>query len=344
MKLPLPSSSRRPGRLATLLAAGTCAVLFSACQRDPNRAKQTYFDAANKYFAQQKYDEAVIEYRNALKYDPKFGEARYKLGQAYARTGDAQNAFREYVRAADLMPDNADVQLMAGRFLLINRQFEDARGRAQRVLGRDQRNVDAQILLGNAMAGLRDLDGAIAEMQTALEIDPARAGTYTTLGQMQRAQGDVTNAEETFKKAVAMAPKSLNARLALGQERLRQPLADIAFAARPPVTQPIEAEPRRDGREIGLERAQRILWLGIMQAHEGVLHDLFGVSPVASDPVGQREHGRTQLGEGAIEGHAVWTFWAVRTRCIASFAWCHDTRRRPGQKKKPGTLRSILSA
>src|SRR5712692_5982816 len=127
-----------------------------------------------------------------------------------------------------------------------------------------------------------------------------------------------------------------NAGFALGQEGLRQPLADIGFAPRMLIAEPIEAEPRGDGREIGLERAQRILWLGIMQAHEGVLHDLFGVSPVASDPVGQREHGRTQLGEGAIEGHAVWTFWAVRTRCIASFAWCHDTRRRPGQKQKPG--------
>jgi len=216
MKRQSRSSSARPGHLRLLLATGACAILLSACQRDPNVARQAYFDAGNKYFAQQKYDEAVIEYRNAIKHDPKFGEARYRLGQAYARIGDPQNAFREYIRAADLLPGNVDVQLMAGRFLLIRGQFEDARGRAQRVLDRDRRNIDAQILLGNALAGLRDLDGAITEMQTALEIDPTRAGIYTTLGQMQRAQGDVKTAEATFKKAVAAAPKSVNAHLALG--------------------------------------------------------------------------------------------------------------------------------
>ena len=79
-----------------------------------------------------------------------------------------------------------------------------------------------------------------------------------------------------------------------------------------------------------------------MQAHECVLYDLLGVGPVADDPVGEREHLGAELSEGAIEPHCTETEWANFTRCVASFAWCHDTRRRPGQKKKPGILRSSL--
>jgi hypothetical protein len=96
-----------------------------------------------------------------------------------------------------------------------------------------------------------------------------------------------------------------NAGFALRQEGFRQPLAHIGFAARLPIAQAIEAEPRSDRREIGLERAHRIFRSGIVQTHEGVLHDLLGVSPVAGDPVGQCKHGRAQLGEGWIESHAV---------------------------------------
>src|SRR5262245_59102809 len=70
------------------------------------------------------------------------------------------------------------------------------------------------------------------------------------------------------------------------------------------------------------------------------LHDVVGVGAAAGDPIGEREHGRPQFGKGAFECHARTVSAAFS---IASFAWRHDTRRRPGQKKKPGNLRSTLS-
>ncbi len=48
------------------------------------------------------------------------------------------------------MPDNIEAQLKAGRFLLVARQFEDAKTRAQKVLTAHPKNVEAQVLLGNA--------------------------------------------------------------------------------------------------------------------------------------------------------------------------------------------------
>ena len=46
-----------------------------------------------------------MQYRNALQQDPRFGEARLKLADAYVQAGDPQSAYREYVRAADLLPE-----------------------------------------------------------------------------------------------------------------------------------------------------------------------------------------------------------------------------------------------
>ena len=130
----------------------------------------------------------------------------------------------------------------------------------------------------------------------------------------------------------------------LCHQRLRQPFPDIGFTSGLLVAQAIEAEAGGDCRKIGFQRTDRILRLGIVQAHEGVLHDLLGVRAVTGDPVSQREHRRPQLGKGLVQAQAEWPARTVRTRCTASFASCHDTRRRPNQKKKPGILRSSLSA
>ena len=37
---------------------------------------------------EQKYDEAIVEYRNALQQDPKFADARFKLAEAYVAKND----------------------------------------------------------------------------------------------------------------------------------------------------------------------------------------------------------------------------------------------------------------
>ena len=216
----------------TVVALTSAGLLFGSCRRDPETAKRAYYDSAMSHFDQAKYPEAIIELRNALQIDPRFGAARFKLAQAYARAGDAPNALHEAVRSADQLPDNVEAQLTAGRLLLLARQFEDAKARARKVLETNPRNVDAQVLLGNALAGMRDLDGAVSEMTIALELDPSRVTSYTVLGQMQRAQGDVRAAEATFRNAVAIAPKSLKVHLAMGNffwSTGRQAEAESAF-------------------------------------------------------------------------------------------------------------------
>ena len=76
--------------------------------------------------------EAVIEYRSAIRLAPQRGDARMKLADVYLETRDSGAALREYVRAADLMPENPTVQIQAGSLLLLAGAFEDAQTRAAR--------------------------------------------------------------------------------------------------------------------------------------------------------------------------------------------------------------------
>jgi len=205
------------------------AVLASGACSNPEQEKQAYFENANRFLEQKKYAEAIVEYRNALRVDGKFGQARFKLGEAYEATGNASAAYAEFVRAADLMPENVDAQLKSAQFLLLAGQFLDAKTRAERVLERNKTNVEAQVIVGNALAGLKDLTGAVSQMEEAIKLEPGRSQTYANLAMLRMAQGDRNQAEEAFNRAVELDPKSILAWLAL---------ANFQFST----NQPAEAE------------------------------------------------------------------------------------------------------
>src|SRR5262245_20933267 len=81
------------------------AVAVSSCSTDPQTAKLAYVKSGDAYVAEKKYSEAIIQYRNAIQKDPRDGGVRVKLAETYFAAGDNPNGFREYLRAADLLPD-----------------------------------------------------------------------------------------------------------------------------------------------------------------------------------------------------------------------------------------------
>jgi len=188
------------------------AVLASSCRRD---TADEHLARANTYLEQSKVAEAVLEFKAALQEDPKRGDIRLKLADTLVRARDLTGALREYVRAADVLTNDASAQIKAGQLLLMAGKFEDAKTRANAALALDANNVDAMVLVGNSLAGLKDLDGAIGEYQEAIALDPAKDTPYLNLGAVQIARGQTKDAEATFRKAIAAAPKSMSARTAL---------------------------------------------------------------------------------------------------------------------------------
>jgi tetratricopeptide (TPR) repeat protein len=192
------------GLIATLLAAG--------CSKP---SADALFAKGNEYLEKNLVPEAIVQYRLASQAEPKRGDIRVKMAEAYLRHGDGPNALKQAVIAADLLPNDKKVQLDAGALLLIAGAFEDAKGRAGKVLGLDPQSTDALILMGNAMAGLKDLDGALNQYQEALALNPKGAQAYSNIGAIQFSRGQLPEAEATFRKAIAAAPDAINARLAL---------------------------------------------------------------------------------------------------------------------------------
>jgi Tfp pilus assembly protein PilF len=88
-------------RILVVLCVLTVSGALAACRQSVDDRMRR----ADAFLEQQRYPEAIIELRSALQVNPNLGNARIKLADAYIQTNELPNALREYVRAADLLPE-----------------------------------------------------------------------------------------------------------------------------------------------------------------------------------------------------------------------------------------------
>jgi tetratricopeptide (TPR) repeat protein len=210
----------RRGRRAmrrVVYAACVLTLAASACAGDPRQAAARFIASGDAFASRGKFKEAQIEYRNALKKTPRDVDAHLKLGRAYEQAKDYADAYRSYVRAADLDTRRPEAHAWLAEFLLKNGRFEDARRHASAMLDINARDVRALILLASADARLRDRAAALGWVEKALAIDPQSAVAHTMLGALQLTDGDLKRAKAEFVRATEVAPTSSEAWIALGQ-------------------------------------------------------------------------------------------------------------------------------
>jgi len=196
------------------LTALVCAAAFATVSFGCSRASGA-LERGNQFFEQKNYRGALVEYRTAVAKDPTSAVARQQLAKTYRALGAMDEAWREYVRAADLLPDDENAQLEAADALLQTGQFEDGRMRAENVLKKNPKSVRAQMLRAYGTAGLRDIDSAIKDVRKALELDPTRANSYASLGVLELARGRAEEAEAALKQAAGLASTDPVPQLAL---------------------------------------------------------------------------------------------------------------------------------
>src|SRR3972149_10105874 len=125
-------------------------ITLAACS-SPEEKKAKHMERGLKYYNEGKYNEAIIEYKNAVQITPKDAEGHYRLGIAFIRTGkihDLSNAYKELSQAVEINPDIMDAQVQLGNILLLSREYSEAKEKADIVLKKETGNVDAHLLLG----------------------------------------------------------------------------------------------------------------------------------------------------------------------------------------------------
>jgi tetratricopeptide (TPR) repeat protein len=143
-------------------------VLAAFCLISCGKSVRQYLDRGNQLFADGKYDDATLNYRNAIKKDPQSSEAHYRLGLAILRKGSVNDAYQELNRAVTLDPKNNPAKVDFANLCLAAYARDP---KHPETLYRQAQTMADQLTApgGNPAEGLR-LKGMIALLDNHLEI------------------------------------------------------------------------------------------------------------------------------------------------------------------------------
>src|SRR5262249_37408816 len=103
-------------------------------------------------------DEAIAEYREAIRLNPNFAEAHINLGRALRYKGLLDEAIAEYREAIQINPNSAGAHIGLGNALLGKGRLDEAMAEYRETIRLDKNSAEAHTNLGNALndKGRRD--------------------------------------------------------------------------------------------------------------------------------------------------------------------------------------------
>ncbi len=189
------------------------AVVFLAGCTNPEQAKAEHVARGEAYLKDQKFQEAALEFRNAIQIDEKYAQAQWGLAQAYEgleRFPEMLDALRSTVRNDKA---NLEARVKLGNYYLVgSRGRADVIGEAEQlakeVLQTDPNHIEGHILMGGVFYAQQQKDKAFAELNRAIEIDPKRVESYLSLARFYSINKENEKAEELYKRAIQVNANS----------------------------------------------------------------------------------------------------------------------------------------
>lgn len=194
-----------PILLAAVFAINGCA--------SPEKAKVAHVEKGEAYLKDEKYQEASLEFRNAIQIDERLATAHWGLARAFEGLQRFPEAFEELRKTTELDADNFDARVKLGNYCIAAAKgrpelVAEAERVAKEILQKDGSHVEGHILMGSVFFAKNERDNSLAEMNRAVELDPKRVESYLSLARFHIVTRDNGKAEETFKRAIAVSNNS----------------------------------------------------------------------------------------------------------------------------------------
>ncbi|HEV8226042.1 MAG TPA: tetratricopeptide repeat protein [Methylomirabilota bacterium] len=222
---------------------GLFVLMLAACAQSPEAQKQKALERGETYLRKGQYNEAIIEFRNALQVDPEFVPALHALGRAYEGRSWFFDAWRELTRAQKLAPDSVPIAVDLGKVLLEFGAWDEADAQVELILGREPRNSQALTIRAGSLLGRGKAQEAVALLQAVSpgsnpEVDRIRADILLS-------GGNFDGAEAAYRAVLAVQPDELKTLLGLATiSRQRKKLDEAKeFYKQAKATHPYDPRP-----------------------------------------------------------------------------------------------------
>ena len=210
--LALAFGCKRSGQQSTNNSAGTAPV-SNNLEADRGRAR-ALLEQGKALYRDDKDEEAVAAFQEALKADPELAEARFRLGLGYEALGKREEAETEFKKAVTNYKkyltehsDDAEAHYDLGQTYAALDQFSEAIREYREATKLKDNDADIYYDLGVAHTRLAQYDAAAAAFSKSLEIDPdyyrAQDGLDEAKEGISRVRTGRKHAEDMLKKQKA---------------------------------------------------------------------------------------------------------------------------------------------
>lgn len=157
--------------------------------------------------AQNQFEEALLEFSEAIRLAPDDGEIYQNRGAAFLRLGRWSEALADSEAALERDPSDIEAHRVRGHARVALKEYEAAIADFDRVLREEAKDADAYYGRGLARAGIGDYRRAEADFTKSIRHGSSRAEAYLArslvyerLGKTRRALADRTTAEFLAQK------------------------------------------------------------------------------------------------------------------------------------------------
>jgi tetratricopeptide (TPR) repeat protein len=210
------------------------------------------------YQLQNRYPEAMTEFRRALKLKPALTGANFFMGVDYCKMGEGQKAVPYLKTALKASPNQPEIWLWLATAQEISGDIDAEVATMREALASQPKDVDLLYLLGHAYerlgkqevahmekiapesfrkeqflaesyAASNEWPSAVIHFQNALAASPHQSGLHVELGEVLLHAGKVKQAALEFEAELQLNPQSLRALVRRGEIELIQENIDSAL-------------------------------------------------------------------------------------------------------------------
>jgi hypothetical protein len=183
--------------------------------------------ATGNAWATRKYEshwhDSVTLLQYYLTQTPNEWKLHTRLGNEWIQRDDYPSAIVEFREAVRLNPRWAENQLNLGRALFTVGQYAEAKPAFELALRQTPKDWRAHMLMGTTLTRQNDLDGALESFRTAAGLAPKQAVARYNIGNILAQQGKVEEAVEEYQQALRIDPRYGPAKRALDTIAAKQP-------------------------------------------------------------------------------------------------------------------------
>ncbi len=189
----------------TLMVAVLAGLLLAARCVEAEKANPTagLMQKGNARFDKGDYDGAAAAYSEAIKLDPKNGDAFRGRAAAYRRKRAYGQAIADYSQLLRLDPHSAEVYILRGDVYDVNGDYDKAIADLNEAIRLDPKSASAHWHRGFAYEDAKKLSKAIADFTEAIRLDPNDPEGYFGADARTTKKANMTRRSPTARKPSA---------------------------------------------------------------------------------------------------------------------------------------------